>query len=266
MSAVETKLYAPGTFCWAELHKTDQGAAKTFYGNLLGWNYTGEPVPDGSVYHTAQVGDKPVAATTDLRQEMKDAGVPSCWVQYVSVDNVDVSAGKVQELGGKLMGPLIDVMTYGRMAMCADPTGAAFCLWQAGSHQGAMLRDDVGAMAWNELYTNDTGKAQAFYTSLFNWGTEKMEGPMDYTMFKNQDTLRESRSAGGMMAISEEMAQVPPNWLVYFCVANCDETVAKAPELGGKAIVPGQDIPGIGRFAILQDPQGAAFGIIQFAN
>jgi predicted enzyme related to lactoylglutathione lyase len=110
--------------------------------------------------------------------------------------------------------------------------------------------------------TTDTAKDKDFYTGLFGW-TAKTEnfGPLEYTMFSNGD-----RPAGGMLAITPEMGPIPPNWLVYFAVDDCDAKTKKATELGAKVMKPADDIPGIGRFSILTDPQGAAFALIKLDN
>jgi predicted enzyme related to lactoylglutathione lyase len=84
-----------------------------------------------------------------------------------------------------------------------------------------------------------------------------MGGTM-YTSFMNGE-----RPAAGMLQITEEMGEIPPNWLVYFCVADCDQTADKAKKLGANVVVPPVDIPEVGRFAVVMDPQGAGFAIIQ---
>ena len=155
-----------------------------------------------------------------------------------------------------------DVFTVGRMAVVQDPTGAVFALWQAGTHSGAGIVNVPNSFCWNELATRDTKKAGDFYTSLFSWNRDVQNfGPMEYTLFKN-----DARGAGGMFAITPEMGNVPPHWLVYFAVADCDAAVSKATGLGGKVWKPADNIPGVGRFAILSDPQGAAFAVIKLDN
>lgn len=260
---VETQRYAPGTFCWAELQTSDGNAAKSFYAKLFGWTAQEDPIPQGGSYIMFSVGGKNVAAAYQMSSEMKSQGIPPHWGNYVSVDNVDTATKKAKDCGGKVIAEPMDVMESGRMAVLQDPTGAVVSLWQAKAHHGAQLRDELGAMCWHELMTNDTAKAQPFYTKLFSWTTENMEGDTPYTFFKNQDTHRESRFAGGMMTIPPDMAQVPPHWMVYFQVANCDATVTKVQELGGKVRFPATDIPP-GRFALLQDLQGATFAVLQF--
>jgi predicted enzyme related to lactoylglutathione lyase len=112
------------------------------------------------------------------------------------------------------------------------------------------------------LGTNDTNRAAEFYTGLFGWTTKTQNfGPMEYTMFQNGD-----RGAGGMYKLTPEMGPVPPHWLVYFAVDDCDAKVELASSLGAKVMKPADDIPGVGRFAILIDPQGAAFAIIKLTS
>jgi predicted enzyme related to lactoylglutathione lyase len=150
-------------------------------------------------------------------------------------------------------------MEHGRMAVVQDPTGAVFSLWQPKQHRGAGLVNAPGSLCWNELMTTDTNKAGDFYTGLFGWGKDVQNfGPMEYTMLTN-----EGRPTAGMLQITPDMGPIPPNWLIYFAVDDCDATVQKASELGANVMKPADDIPGIGRFAILTDPQGAAFAIIK---
>ena len=151
-----------------------------------------------------------------------------------------------------------DVMDVGRMAVIQDPQGAVVAVWQARKHVGAGVLDEPGALCWTELMTTDTNAASRFYTGLFGWTAEAMPmGPAAYTLFK-----RGEKSAGGMMAIAPEMGPMPPSWLGYFAVVDCDESVAKAIMLGGKVAVSPTDVPGVGRFSVLHDPQGATFAIV----
>ena len=113
---------------------------------------------------------------------------------------------------------------------------------------------------WNELMTSDQTDATEFYTGLLGLGSGSMEGPMEYTLLKVSDD-----DVAGVMQITEGMGPVPPNWMVYFGVANVDDTTSQAEALGAIVLVPGTDIPGVGRFATIQDPQGAVFGMFTHA-
>lgn len=254
--------YAPGTFCWIELTTTDGAAAKEFYTELFGWSIRDVPIGEGQVYTMLEIDGKEVAALYEMGEEQRSHGIPPHWVSYVSVASVDETMEKAQSLGGTvLMGPM-DVFEEGRMAMFQDPTGAAFAVWEAGDHIGVRLANEPGTLAWNELATRDVETAKAFYTQLFGWGAETAEmdsGP--YTSFMNED-----RAAGGMMAMTEEWGDIPPHWMVYFAVADCNAGVEKAESLGAEIAVPPTDIEGVGRFAVLQDPQGAVFSIITLDN
>jgi len=255
----ETPSYAPGTFCWVELGTTDGEAAKKFYTGLFGWSFSDTPVGPGMVYTMLKLDGKDVGALYKMPSEMTDHGVPPHWMSYVLVASADESAAKAKELGATLMKEPFDVMDVGRMAVVQDPTGAVFALWQAGTHSGAGVVNVPNSLCWNELATPDITKAGDFYTGLFGWGKNVKEmGPMTYTSFMNGD-----RPAGGMYKPTPEMGDIPPNWLVYFAVDDTDAKLEKATELGAQTIVPAMDIPGVGRFAVIQDPQGAAFGIIK---
>jgi len=258
----EVPEYKAGTFCWVELGTNDGEAAKKFYTELFGWSFTENPVGPGMVYTMLKRDGKDVGGLYQMPSEMTSQGIPPHWLSYVSVASADESAAKAKELGATLMKEPFDVMTVGRMAVVQDPTGAVFALWQAGTHKGSGIVNVPNSFCWNELVTPDTEKAGNFYAGLFGWGKNVQQmGPMTYTSFMNGD-----RPAGGMYTPGPEMGNVPPHWLVYFAVDDTDAKLKQAGELDGKTIAPAMDIPGTGRFAIVQDPQGAVFGIIKLEN
>ncbi|HXD30811.1 MAG TPA: VOC family protein [Pyrinomonadaceae bacterium] len=261
-AAKEATGFAPGTFCWVELGTSDAAGAKDFYTKLFGWDYTDNPIGPDAVYTMLKLDGKDVGALYQLMPDMVSQGIPPHWLSYVLVTSADETAAKAKELGATLMKEPFDVFTVGRMAVVQDPTGAVFALWQAGTHHGSGIYNVPGSFCWNELGTRDTGKAKDFYTGLFGWSADTQNfGPMEYTMFANGD-----QPAGGMYGITPEMGPMPPHWLVYFAVDDCDAKVTLAESLGAKTMKPADDIPGIGRFAIMIDPQGAAFALIKLDN
>lgn len=258
----EVPRYKPGTFCWVELGTSDAAAAKNFYTQLFGWEYEDKPMGPEGTYTILKLDGKDVGGLYELMADMKAQGIPPNWLSYVAVANADESAEKAKSLGATIINGPFDVSTLGRMAVVQDPTGAVFALWQAIDHQGAGIYNGPNSLCWNELGTTDTQKAGEFYSNLLGWAREEFpSGPIEYTMFKNGD-----RGAGGMYKITPEMGPIPPHWLVYFAVDDCDATVQKASELGAGVMKPADDIPDIGRFAILTDPQGAAFAVIKLNN
>ena len=95
--------------------------------------------------------------------------MPAVWSTYFATADVDATARKAAEAGAQLFMPPFDVLDVGRMAFAADPTGAAFGLWQAKTHHGVAIYDEPGCVTWNELHTRDYAGAQAFYTRLFSY-------------------------------------------------------------------------------------------------
>ncbi len=258
----EVKEYPPGSFCWVELGTTDAAGAKKFYGELFGWSHSDQPVGPDLVYTMLQLEEKNVAALYQLGKELRDQGVPPHWLSYVSISSADETAAKVAALGGKVAKDPFDVFDVGRMAVVEDPSGATFAIWEPRKHAGAHIINQPGTLCWNELMTNDIVGSAKFYTELFAWKAETRQmGPIEYTTFMNGE-----REAAGMKAIAEEMGDVSPNWLVYFAVADCDETLKKVGSLGGKVAGPAMDIPEVGPLAVAQDPQGAYFAFIQPRN
>ena len=252
--------YKPGTFCWVDLVTTDAEAAKAFYSELFGWQIVELPITDGS-YTMFQVRGKDVAALYPMDADQQSQGVPPHWMSYVSVTDVDGIAEKAASLGAAILAGPFDVMEEGRMVMFQDPTGAQVAAWQPKKHIGAQLANEPGAFCWNELATKDAKKATAFYTQLFSWTVDAQEMPngMVYTSFLNDGGYN-----GGMMEINEEWGDMPSSWTVYFTVDNCDESVERAQSLGASVLMPPMDIPNVGRFSNLQDPQGAVFAVLAF--
>jgi predicted enzyme related to lactoylglutathione lyase len=258
-----TTAHAAGTFCWPELSTADVPAAKAFYSALLGWEPNDSPMPEGGAYTMLKVGGKDVGAMATMQEPQKKAGVPPHWMSYVAVTNADQTVQKAAALDGTILAGPFDVMDAGRMAVIKDPTGAIFSIWQAKSHPGVTRINEVGALCWTELYTNDMSKAVAFYEGLFDWTGKPLDGPTPYTIFFFKD---QEKMAGGALQMTKEMQGMPAHWLPYFQVEDTDNVVGSARALGGTVIVPPMDIPNVGRMATIADPQGAAFAVVKLTS
>ena len=255
--AAQTQIeHAPGSFCWIELATTDGPGAKQFYTELFGWKAQDNPIGPDMVYTMLKLNGKDVGALYQKGEQMKQ--VPTHWASYICVTSTDETAAKAKALGGTVVQEPFDVMEHGRMAVIADPTGAHFCLWQPKQHKGVGVKGETNSLCWNELLTNDTEKAKDFYTKLFGWKSKTDTGATSYTEWINGE-----EHIGGMMQIQPNMGPMPPNWGIYIAVDDCDATVQKATSLGARTYVPPTDIPNVGRFAVLSDPQGAVFNIIK---
>lgn len=252
--------YTPGTFCWAELGTSDAGDAKRFYTALFGWTADDRPMTPGAFYTMLTHQGRAIAALYQ-QDPGSGAGTPH-WLSYISVESANDTARRTRELGGAVVVEPFDVLDVGRMALVQDATGAVVALWQPRRHVGAGIIGEPGAMCWNELATTDTARAEAFFAALFGWSamTRELVG-LRYTTF-----ARDGEPCGGMLPIDTSSGPVPPHWLVYFAVSDCDGQVALAQSLGGSVRVPPLDVPGVGRYAVVTDPQGATFAVLEKAD
>ncbi len=255
--------YEPGTPSWVDLMTTDVDAAKTFYGGLFGWDLEDQFDGDTRIYTMASKGGKSTAGMGAMGPGMAESGMPPMWNTYVSVADVDATLAKVTEAGGTVMMPAMDVMDSGRMAVIMDPTGAAVSIWQPNQHIGAEVVNEHGALTWNELSTPDIPTAAAFYEKVFGWEhlTEDM-GDMEYTSFRLAGTAPDAPIAGAMNPPAEG---IPPHWLTYIAVDDCDAAAKKVAELGGTVHQEPFDVPP-GRMAVIGDPQGAVLAIMTLSE
>jgi predicted enzyme related to lactoylglutathione lyase len=253
----ERSQYTPGTPCWIDIG-TDVGPAKEFYTSLFGWKTedAGAPEETGG-YGFFMKNGKMVAGFGPKQGEG-----PPFWSTYVCVSDADQTAKEVEAAGGTVVVPPMDVISAGRMAVFQDTGGAFISAWQPGDHLGAQLVNEDGSLTWNELNTRNVDAAKTFYRKAFGWDpVTHADGPMPYTEFQVS-----GQSIAGMMDMPPMVpAEVPSHWLVYFAVDDADAKVAKAQQLGASVLAPLMDVP-VGRFSVLQDPQGAVFAVIRMSE
>jgi predicted enzyme related to lactoylglutathione lyase len=240
-----------------ELHTSDQKAAGAFYADVLGWEIETNPISDTDVYLIGHKQGDNIAGIAALMTEIADH--PPFWAVYLAANDVDAATAKVEAAGGKVEMEPFDVMGFGRMSALQDPSGARINLWQAGEHVGSVRANEPGAPVWNELVTPEVGKALPFYADVLGMGNEvsmAMPNGEDYIVLSDVD----GKQVAG--ACPPPMPGLPPHWNVYFQVEDVDATVAKVGELGGSAMAPAFDVPGVGRMAVLADPQGGMFNVM----
>lgn len=250
---------ADGTWCWPELATRDLAATKVFYNGLLGWDSFDVPSAEGN-YTIFRIGGRDCGAAYRMSAEQEAKGVPVHWLNYVKVASVDQAVERLKTLGGTVSAGPFDVEGVGRMASVKDPMGVGFAVWQDAGHGGVAVQGVAGAHCWTERMTRDPKGCAAFYSGLFGWEARtKQDFGFPYTEFHQGE-----QPVGGMMPMAgPEWEGVPDHFMQYFLVEGCDACAARAAELGGKICVPPSDIPGVGRFAILDDPLGATFGVLQ---
>lgn len=242
--------FDPGVPCWVDLEAPDVPAARRFYGELFGWEFAdlGE---DAGHYTMASKGGRLVAALS-----APTAPGPGHWTTYVDVEDAEAAGARAGAAGGRVLAGPMRVMEAGSMVVLADPSGAVVAGWQPAAHTGAQLVDEPGTLVWNELQTGDLDRARSFYAQVFGWGWAGQDGYAEAQVAGRT-------VAGAMPRPADLPPEVPDHWLVYFGSADLDGDVARAQALGATLLVEPRDVPGTGRFAVVADPQGAAFGLFQ---
>ena len=253
-----TTTYQAGTFGCPGFCSGDAAACKKFYSSLLGWE-AADMGGSGGNYTMFKVQGEAVAGMYQMADDRKKAGVKPHWNCYLAVDNIDETVKKTTALGGKVLTQPFDAMGD-VMANLQDPTGGKFSVWQQKTQPEPARLNEVGALCWEELYTDDTAKSAAFYSDLFGWRAEPFDGnsPMPYTVFLPEGN---ERGIGGMLKITDEMQGMKPGWIPYFMVADTGATMAKARTLGAEVHGP-IEIPQVGTIAMLKDTEGAPFAVI----
>jgi predicted enzyme related to lactoylglutathione lyase len=252
----ERTRYDPGTFCWVGLATSDVAAARAFYGSLFGWEVEDIDAGVAGVYTMLRYGGKEVAILYRQQPEARAAGAPPHWTSYISVEDADAAVARAQELGGgAVFRAPFDVLDAGRVAAIGDPTGAVVSLWQPRSRIGAEVVNATRALCWNELATSDVERSKSFFGQLLGWEYETDE--RGYVWVRNAGRLN-----GGMREWTEQERQAPPAWLPYFTVESADDAARQAAALGGRGLMPTADSPR-GRYAVIADPQGAAFAVFE---
>jgi hypothetical protein len=246
----------PGKFVWFELctKDADRKRAQAFYGETLGWRAVPFAMGQDS-YEMIYAGDTMQGGYASLADERQ----PAHWISYVSVKDVDGAARAATAHGGKVVKAPFDAPTVGRMARIADPQGAELYLFHSATGNAPDLETaPQGHFFWNELHTSDPTRALEFYDAVVGYSHRSMDmGPGGtYHIL-----ARDGKDRAGVTA--HLAPGVPPHWLPYVSVDDPDATVARARKLGANIPMACENIPGVGRFGVMQDPTGAVLAIMK---
>jgi predicted enzyme related to lactoylglutathione lyase len=243
----------PGKFVWFELVSRDARKAQAFYGKVLGWRVEGFPMGDRT-YEMIFAGDTMIGGYAEPTSDRQR----SHWISYVSVEDVDAAAKAAVTNGGKVVAAPYDIPGVGRAARIADPQGAELCPFKNATGDPPDAGATQGCFFWNELHTTDPAKALAFYEKVIGFSHRALDmGPGGTYHIVSRGGV----DRGG--ATSHLPPAVPPHWLPYVFVDDPDATIALARKLGATIQFGPEDIPGVGRFGVLEDPTGAVVAIMK---
>ena len=232
---------------------SDLEKAKGFYGELFGWKFEEMPMPSGS-YTMIKAGERFVGGMMAKPPNM--AEIPSHWVTYISVSDVDAAVAGATKLGGKAVFGPETMPGVGRMATVVDPNGAVLAVMRGEKGDGPLPeRPSLGEFCWETLTTPDGTKSKAFYAALCGWKTVK--GPV------SDEMIVFGTDSGEQVADVQETKDVPPSWLTYVVVEKRDAARARAEKLGAKVLMPSIEVPNVGSIAVVADPNGAVLGLFQ---
>jgi predicted enzyme related to lactoylglutathione lyase len=249
-----------GRFVWFELMTTDPKGAIAFYTEVIGWKT--QPW-EGNDYTMWLAGQGPLGGVTLLPERAKQFGAPPHWQANVHVADVDATVARVRELGGRTYVDPVDVPKIGRIAVIADPQGAAIAVVKLEQSMPAHDTEKHGEFCWSELLTTDQEAAFAFYSAIFGWERllDHDLGPMgNYLIYG-----RHGKQLGGIFTIPKGMP-MPPAFLHYVQVDDLDAALARAKKLGATALNGPMEVPGGARIVQLKDPQGAAISLHENAK
>jgi len=268
------RTYPPGVSCWIDTAQPDPQAASRFYGGLFGWTFENvSPPGDPDIYLMGRLDGRDVAAVS------RGDG-PAEWTTYFSTDDIDSAVARVVAAGGTSLGPPLAAGDSGTSASCADPQGARFELWQAGTFSGAQAVNGPASWNFSDLRTPDPAAGKAFYTSVFGWDYLDL-GPTVEAMISvagygahlaatadpdiyERQALAPDGFENVIGAVEPTAGDERPRWRVKFSVANRSASMELAESLG--ATVLGTDDQVWALLADIRDPQGAEFTISEFVE
>ncbi|NND02571.1 MAG: VOC family protein [Acidimicrobiia bacterium] len=244
---------------WVDLSTPDIVGAVEFYKELFDWDVSAMTTAMGDYYVASDDGHE----VAGMMQQDPDHPAPASWNMFVYVASVEDTLEKVEDAFGHVLQAPFEIPGGATVSVISDTTGAMFAVISGGPKpEGTYFSNNPGAVCWLELLTRDTDAAAKFYQDVFGWELMLDESTeTEYATFRlgGQDIV-------GMLPMPDMIpAAVPAHWAVYFTVSDCAASAKMAVELGGEVAVPATDIS-IGRFAVLEDPAGGAFDVMEYTS
>jgi uncharacterized protein len=244
-----------GSFVWYELLTTDVAAARAFYSEVVGWGALDASTAAFS-YSVFTSDAVEVGGLMELPPEGRSMGAAPRWIGYVAVDDVDATAERLKQLGGRIYVPPTD-SNIGRVSIVADPQTATLGMVGGLRHGGPADRlDEPGHIGWHELLAADAAKAFVFYRALFDWQAAAAEKD---TLDFYQPFAVDGRTIGGVFT---KLPRAPvPFWLYYFNVSDMDAALSAVKAGGGRIVQGPFELTPSHWITRCIDPQGAMFAL-----
>lgn len=276
--------FAEGVPCWVDARLPDVEGGKRFYGELFGWTFDDGAGAEYGHYVRASLDGAPVAALAPK----SDGRMPTSWTVYLATPDANALAARIKGAGGQMITDPVPVGPFGTAGLAADPEGAVFGIWQAGAHRGFGRQREPGSFCWTEVYARSR-EVDSFYERVFGYGSQDLGGTGGTSGTGDAGDAGAAEGAGGegepdgsfriwcpagsevgpgtaiggrAVMTAGFPAEMPPHFLNYFVVTDCDAAVATARQLGGRVRDEPMDTP-YGRVGVLVDNQGAVFAVLQ---
>ncbi|MBK9258297.1 MAG: VOC family protein [Polyangiaceae bacterium] len=246
--------YRHGHFVWHELMTPDGAGAEKFYGDLLGWKFRHTEIGGGRIYRLIDVNGREQGGILEMPVS---EGIPSHWVGYVSVPDVDSAAKVAEAKGGRATCAPMDIPNIGRFAYLLDPEGAGFVVYHDNrGDQAPREMPNIGDFCWDSLTTTNGDRALAFYGAVVGWVRGKFgDAPgLFFAAGEGQDVIADTDAP-------QDGAR--SSWTTHVVVQNLDNARAKAESLGAKILAPQIDVPTVGKMCIIADPWGSVISLFE---
>ncbi len=232
----------PGKFVWHDLLTPDTLAARTFYGELLGWSFR-----EREGYVEIYSGERRIGGMLEIRPG-EGMQAEARWLPAMSVPDVDAAARRVPALGGRVINGPMDLGERGRAVLVEDPEGAHLLLLHSPSGDPPDREPAVGEWLWNEVWSLDAAALAAFYRPLGGY-SEVLEGD-DYLVLVN-----EGRWRAGIRRI--EQKAYAGRWVPVVRVADPAALLEKVETLGGVVWIRPEEARTATPTALISDSAGA---------
>lgn len=252
----------PGKMVFAELVTPDIATAKQFYGALFGWSFQDFVQTQGSFTQASLEGQ----VVAGMFQRPMPAGRRPGWISFIATSDLEKTDDLAVHNGARLLLPPHRLAELGREAILTDPQGAVFAVLQSDSGDPADLLADPGDWIWSSLITTDPATASTFYKSVFGYDVFNLGTAQDAADAQHMLMASDNFARASVNPMPQSWSAARPRWLNYIRVDDAEAMAAKATSLGGKVVLPPRIDRHGGKIAILADPQGALFGVMEWPS